>query len=91
MSSQQPQSVYSHVQTPSVMDLSIASAYGIPRASLPVFKSGQESDFAPLKIALDNLLDNHPHLTEQFKYHILLEHLQHPGANKLARSSMHNA
>lgn len=68
----------------------MASAYGIPKPSLPVFKSGRESDFALLKMALDNLLDNHPHLTEQYKYQVLLEHLQHPGANKLARSSMHD-
>ena len=91
MSFQQPQSVCSHIQTPNVMDLFIASAYGIPRPSLPVFKSGRESDFALLKMALDNLLDNHPHLTEQYKYQILLQHIHHPGASKLARSCMHNA
>ncbi|KAK0142397.1 hypothetical protein N1851_019841 [Merluccius polli] len=72
------------------MDLVLASAYGIPKPSIPVFKSGRESDFALLKMALDNLLDNHPHLTEQYKYQNLLEHLQHPGAHKLARSCMHD-
>jgi len=87
---QQPQSVHSRVQTPNSMDLFIASAYGIPRPSLPVFKSGRESEYALLKMALENLLDIHPHLTEQYKYQILLDHLQHPGANKLARSSMHD-
>lgn len=90
MSSQQ-QSVYPHVQFPNVTDLLIASAYGIPRPSIPVFKSGREKDFALMKMALDNILDNHPHLTEQYKYQILLEHVQHPGASKLARSSMHDA
>ena len=73
-----------------MMELFIASAYGVPRPSLPVFKSGRESEFALLKMALENLLDNHPHLTEQYKYQIRLDHLQHPGANKLARSCMHD-
>lgn len=88
MSSQSPYNTL--VQPHTVMDLVMASAYGIPKPSLPVFKSGQESDFALFKLALDNLLDNHPHLTEQYKYEILLEHLQHPGAHKLARSCMHD-
>lgn len=80
ISSQPPHSV--HSQPPNVTDLVLASAYGIPKPSLPVFKSGRESDFALLKMALDNLLDNHTHLTEQFKYQVLLEHLKHPGAHK---------
>lgn len=88
MSSQSPYNTL--VQPHTVMDLVMASAYGIPKPSLPVYKSGQESDFALFKLALDNLLDNHPHLTEQYKYKILLEHLQHPGAHKLARSCMHD-
>ncbi|XP_069378750.1 uncharacterized protein [Paralichthys olivaceus] len=88
ISSLPPRSV--HSQPPNVMDLVLASAYGIPKPSLPVFKSGRESDFALLKMALDNLLDNHTHLTEQFKYQVLLEHLKHPGAHKLARSCMHD-
>lgn len=68
----------------------------MPQAQLPVPLSVQlptsqcESDFALLKMALDNLLDNHPDLTEQYKYQILLEHVQHPGACKLAASSMHD-
>ena len=31
------------------------------------------------------------HLSEQYKYQILLEHYQHPGAKTLAKSSMHDA
>lgn len=68
---------------PNIMDLVIASVYGIPKPALPVIKSGRESEFALLKMALDNLLDNHPHLTEQYKYQILLEHVQHPGVRSM--------
>lgn len=52
-SSQQPQSVYSEVPNPSVTDLLVASVYRIPRPSLPVFKSGRESDLAILKMAME--------------------------------------
>lgn len=61
-------------------ELLFASAYGIPQPKLPVFKSGNESDFALLKLALDNLLSNHSHLSEQYKYHVLLSHLKLPSA-----------
>lgn len=44
---------------------------------LLVFESGRESDFALLKMALDNLLNSHKHLSEQYKYQVLLSHLKH--------------
>ena len=87
MLSQHPQYVHLSNRPPNDMDLIMACAYGIAKPSLPVFKCCRESDFSLLKMALDNLLENHPHLTEQYKYQVLLEHFQYPGANKLARSS----
>ncbi len=46
-------------------ELLMAAAYGIPLPTLPVFESGTESDFALLKLALDNLLSHHTHISEQ--------------------------
>ncbi|XP_042073118.1 uncharacterized protein LOC121813428 [Haplochromis burtoni] len=73
-----------------LMELLIASSYGIPKPALPSFASGKESDFALLKMALDSLLGSHTHLTEQFKYQILLEQLKLPSAHKLAQAYMHD-
>ncbi|KAL4008256.1 hypothetical protein ACER0C_002108 [Sarotherodon galilaeus] len=73
-----------------LMELLIASSYGIPKPALPSFTSGKESDFALLKMALDSLLGSHTHLTEQFKYQILLEQLKLPSAYKLAQAYMHD-
>ncbi|KAL1273037.1 hypothetical protein QQF64_028899 [Cirrhinus molitorella] len=71
-------------------ELLFASAYGIPQPKLPVFESGNESDFALLKLALDNLLTNHRHLSEQYKYHVLLSHLKLPSAQQLAKAYMYH-
>lgn len=57
---------HGHLPTPGV-ELLIASAYGVPQLSLPVFQSGLESDFALLKMAL-NLLSSCGHLSEQYKH-----------------------
>lgn len=57
---------------------------------LPVFESGRESDFALLKMALDSLLNNHSHLSEQYKYQVLLSHLKLPSALQLAKAYMHH-
>ncbi|XP_073764218.1 uncharacterized protein [Danio rerio] len=95
----QPTSL-SYVQPPPFMhnshpahmgtELLFASAYGIPQPKLPVFESGNESDFALLKLALDNLLTNHHHLSEQYKYHVLLSHLKLPSAQQLAKAYMYH-
>lgn len=37
----------------------VATSYGIPKPMIPCFESGKESDFALLKMALDNLLNSH--------------------------------
>ncbi|KAL1250707.1 hypothetical protein QQF64_018503 [Cirrhinus molitorella] len=93
--SSQPLSVpsVSGVQPPTpinMMDMLIASSYGIPKPALPKFDSGKESDFALLKMALDSLIGGHAHLTEQFKYQVLLDRLKLPSAYKLAQAYMHD-
>lgn len=82
-----PPAVYSPHPSP---ELLFASAYGIPRPTLPVFETGAESDFALFKLALDNLLSNHNHISEQYKYHVLLSHLKLSGAHQLAKSFMYH-
>ncbi len=79
--------VYSPQPSP---ELLFASAYGIPRPTLPVFESGAESDFALFKLAFDNLLSNHHHISEQYKYHVLLSHLKLSSAHQLAKSFMYH-
>lgn len=64
------------------------SCYFLP--TLPRFTSGKESDFALLKMSLDNLLNTHAHLTKQFKYQVLLDHLKLPSGYKLPKAFMHD-
>ncbi|KAG7457240.1 hypothetical protein JOB18_014039 [Solea senegalensis] len=71
-------------------ELLLASALGIPRPSLPVFESGRESDFALLKLALDNVLGSNLHLSEQYKYQVLIGHIKLPSALQLAKAYMHD-
>ncbi|XP_070410955.1 uncharacterized protein [Nothobranchius furzeri] len=73
-----------------LMELLIATSYGLPKPALPYFTSGREADFALLKMALDNLLSSHAHLTEPFKYQVLLQHLKLPSAHKLAQAFMYD-
>ncbi|XP_046347391.2 uncharacterized protein LOC124128018 [Haliotis rufescens] len=77
------------VGTPNLTELLISSSYGIPRPTLPNFTSGREKDFALLKMALDNLVNIHPHLTEQYKYQVLLDKLG-GSAKRLAEAFMHD-
>lgn len=71
-------------------ELLLATALGIPRPSLPVFESGRESDFALLKLALDNILGSNVHLSEQYKYQVLIGHIKLPSALQLAKAYMHD-
>lgn len=73
----------------SIMELLVATAFGIPKPRLPYFESGRESDFVLLNMALENLLDIHAHLSEQYKFQVLMDHLRLPTAYKLAKSYMH--
>ncbi|XP_073719287.1 uncharacterized protein [Misgurnus anguillicaudatus] len=79
-----------YMQAPGA-EMLIASAYGIPKPTLPVFESGRESDFALLKMALDNLLNAHGHLSEQYKFQVLIGHLKLPSALQLAKAYMYDA
>lgn len=64
----------------------IASSYGMPQPILPVFERDHESDFALLKMGLDNLMGSYGHLNEQYKYQVLLGHLKLPSALHLAKA-----
>lgn len=79
-------------QQPQAADISpfIATSYGIPKPMIPCFESGKENDFALLKMALDNLLNSHLHLNEQYKYQVLLGHLKLPSVLQLAKANMHD-
>ncbi|XP_073715795.1 uncharacterized protein [Misgurnus anguillicaudatus] len=92
LSSRQDTALTDHRATPDtdLMELLVATSYELPRPTLPHFTSGKESDFALLKMALDHLLDTHAHLTEQFKYQVLLDHLKLPSAYKLAQAYMYH-
>lgn len=57
-----------------MMDLLVASAYGIPKTRLPYF--------GLLDMALGNLVGVYIHLSEHFKFQILLDHLKLPSAYK---------
>lgn len=70
---------------PNLMEMILASSYGIPKPRLVTFKSGRECDFVLLKKGLDSLLGPHAHLTEEYKYHILIDQLEHPCALQVAR------
>ncbi|KAK0142848.1 hypothetical protein N1851_019212 [Merluccius polli] len=68
-----------------------ATSYGIPKPMIPCFESGKESDFDLLKMALDNLLNSHLHLNEQYKYQVLLGHLKLQSALQLAKAYMYDS
>lgn len=68
----------------------IGTLYGFPKPRIPNFESGRESDFSLLKMALDNLLNSHMHLSEQYKYQVLLGHLKLQSALQLTKAYMHD-
>lgn len=85
-----PFSLYPGLKPQLGADLLIAPAFGIPKPMLPVFESGRESEFALLKMALNSLLNNHTHLSEQHKYQVLLSHPKLSSALQLAKAFMHH-
>lgn len=72
-------------------EMAIAASYGIPKPKLPLFSSGRESDFIMLKRGLDSLLGPHRHLTEDYKYQVLLDHLKLPSAYQMAKRYIHDS
>lgn len=84
-----PKSIERTSEGASIMELLVATAFGIPKPRLPYFESGRESDFVLLKMALENLLDIHAHLSEQYKFQVLMDNLRLPTAINLVKSYMH--
>ncbi|XP_014876949.1 uncharacterized protein LOC106939156 [Poecilia latipinna] len=64
--------------------------YGVPTPKIPDFITDNEREFANLKLALDNLLEPYPDLSEKYKYHVLLEHLKLPEAQMIGQSCRHD-
>ena len=61
----------------------------MPKPKIPDFTTDSEKEFANLKLALNNLLEPHSELTENYKYHMLLEHLKLPEAQMIGQSCRH--
>jgi len=61
---------------------------GIERPSFPCFKRNDPQEFAMLNMALKNLLPSEE--SEQYKYHILLDHLKLDDARHLALAYAHD-
>lgn len=76
-----------NVQSSSTAGLSRLSA--IERPSFPYFRSNDPREFAMLNMALTNLLPAEE--TEQYKYHILLDHLKLDAARHLALAYSHDS
>ncbi|KAK7933404.1 hypothetical protein WMY93_004300 [Mugilogobius chulae] len=77
-------------QRPNLMEMAISSSYGIPKPKLVSFTSGKESDFLLLKKGLDGVLGPHPHLSEDYKFQVLLDHLKFPAAFQIAKRYVHD-
>ncbi|KAL0156947.1 hypothetical protein M9458_048193, partial [Cirrhinus mrigala] len=73
-----------------MVEMAIASSYGIPKPKLINFTTGKESDFALLKKGLDGVLGPHLHLTEDYKFQVLLDHLKLPAAFQIAKRYMYD-
>lgn len=70
---------------PSIVEMAIASSFGIPKPKLPSITSGKETDFVMLKKGLSSLLGPHRPLAEDYKFQVLLDHLKLPSAYQVAK------
>ncbi|KAL6476782.1 hypothetical protein MHYP_G00152810 [Metynnis hypsauchen] len=70
---------------PGILEMAIASSYGIPKPKLIPFSSGKESDFIMMKKGLYSVLSPHKHLTKDYKYQVLLDLLKLPNAYQVAK------
>ncbi|XP_028296698.1 uncharacterized protein LOC114458488 [Gouania willdenowi] len=77
-------------QRPNLMEMAISSSYGIPKPRLVSFTTGKESDFLLLKKGLDGVMGPHPHLSEDYKFQVLLDHLKFPAAFQIAKRYVHD-
>ena len=70
---------------PGILEMAIASSYGIPKPKLTAFSTGKESNFIMLKKGLDSVHGPHKHLREDYKYQGLLDLLKLPNAYQVAK------
>ncbi|CAL9684636.1 unnamed protein product [Knipowitschia caucasica] len=77
-------------QRPNLMEMAISSSYGIPKPRLVSFTTGKESDFLLLKKGLDGVMGPHLHLSEDYKFQVLLDHLKFPAAFQIAKRYVHD-
>ena len=73
-----------------LFDLLVAASHGVPKPTLPSFTSGTAKDFASLHMALDSIVNVHSHISEQYKFQLLLDKLG-GSAHKLAQAYMHDS
>lgn len=87
----QHMSIHSPVNVPhaSMTALHPSRSARIERLSFPYLKSDDPHEFAMLNMALKNLLPSEE--TEQYKYHILLDHLKLEAARLLALAYAHHS
>ncbi|XP_073766348.1 uncharacterized protein [Danio rerio] len=85
-----PQLVTAQVAAPPNGSIPQRALYSPPKPKIPDFTNDSERDFANMKLALDNLLEPYPELTEKYKYHVLLEHLKLPEAQMIGQSCRHH-
>lgn len=69
----------------------IESSFGIPKPKLTMFNSGKEIDFPLQKKGLDSVLEPHRHLSEDYKYQVLPDHLRFPAALQIAKRFINSA
>ncbi|KAL1266975.1 hypothetical protein QQF64_002650 [Cirrhinus molitorella] len=79
----------SHSMSPAIAPMDLTERYYKgPSPSIPYFRNKDPSEFARLKMALDNLLP--PESTEMFKYQVLVDHLKLDDACLIADSYLHS-
>ncbi|XP_039529707.1 uncharacterized protein LOC120480545 [Pimephales promelas] len=79
----------SYNMAPSMASMELTEKYYKgPCPTIPFFRNKDPSEFARLKMALDNLLP--PDSTEMFKYQVLVDHLKLDDACLIADSFLHS-
>lgn len=82
-------SAFDHPVQATMCRASALNSSGPPQPQVTeVSLSVKEGDFALLKMTLDHPLNSHLHLTEQYKYQVLLGHLKLQKALQLAKAYM---
>ena len=63
----------------------------VPVLALPKLTTDSEREFTDLKMALDNLLNPHTELTENYKFRVLMDHLILDKSRLIAQACRHYA